>query len=38
MTDHRHLESTTFSMLADGLPGVQALSSVRKPGKAGAAS
>ena len=27
-------ESTTFSMLADGSQGVQALLTVRKPGKA----
>jgi hypothetical protein len=36
MTTLASAESTTFSMLADGSQGVQALFTVRKPGKAGA--
>jgi hypothetical protein len=36
MTTPRPAESTTFSMLADGSQGVQALRTVRRPGEAGA--
>jgi hypothetical protein len=36
MTTVASAESTTFSMLADGPQGVQALFTVRKPGNAGA--
>jgi hypothetical protein len=36
MTTLASAESTTFSMLADGSQGVQALRTVRKPGEAGA--